>query len=182
MAHARVYTSGVQLSTHDFLLYFCSFFYPFPRGGACFCPVFWSQVPTKHGGERVFLYFFAKYRGQSVFCQIFLRNTGGNWASNMLSPVFFSAVGFLGVSGGSRACTEEEAQEEEKEEADDEEGEEEEEEKEEEEEEEKEEEEEQQEEEEEEEEVGEGEGEGEEGEQEKEEPEEEGEDEEEEEK
>ena len=30
-------------------------------------------------------------------CQMFLRNTGGKWASNMLAPVFLAQGRFLGV-------------------------------------------------------------------------------------
>ena len=122
MAHAKVDTSGVQLSTHAFLFHFCFFFCPFPRGGACFCPVFWSQVPTKHGGERVFLYIFLPNTGGRTSSAKFFCETRGQMGVKYVVPCFFAHVGFLAVSGGSRACTEEEAEDEEKEEAEDEEG------------------------------------------------------------
>ena len=81
---------GVQLSTHDFLLHFCSFFCPFPRGPAGFCPVFWSRVPTKHGGERVVFCFFCQIRGAERLLPNFSAKHGGQMGVKYVVPFCFS--------------------------------------------------------------------------------------------
>ena len=108
MAPRKVYTWGVQLSTHDFFhLFWLIFFAPFLGEERVFALCFGPRCPRNTGGSAFFKYVFAKYGGQNVFCQIFLRNTGGKWASNMLSPVFLLRGGFWAISGGSsRAGTE----------------------------------------------------------------------------
>ena len=122
-----MHTAGVQLSTHDFLLHFCSFFLPLSSGGACFCPVFWSQVPTKHGGERVFLIFLGPNTGGRASSAKFFCETQGANGRQICCPLFFLLRGgFWAIPGGSsRAGTgKKKAEEEEKEEAEDEGGEE----------------------------------------------------------
>ena len=83
--------------------------------------MFWSQVPTKHGEERVCFFFVGQIRGGERLLPIFSAKHGGQmgdvWASNMLSPVFLLRGGFWAISGGSsRAGTEKKEAEEEEEE------------------------------------------------------------------
>ena len=80
-----------------FFICFALFFCPFPRGGACFCLVFWSQVPTKHGGERVFLNMFCQIGGQNVFCQIFAAKHGGQMGVKYVVPCFFFSEEVFGL-------------------------------------------------------------------------------------
>ena len=92
----KVYTEGVQLSTHKFFQFFGSFFLPLSSGRSVFLPC--VLVPGAHetrGGAR-FFWGGPNTGGRASSGNFFLRNAGGKWASNMLPPIFFAQGRFLG--------------------------------------------------------------------------------------
>ena len=73
------------------------------------------------GGSTLFSIFLAKHGGERVCCVNLLRNAGGQKGLKYVVPCFFSPVGFLGVFGCSRACTQDDVETEEEEEKEEEE-------------------------------------------------------------
>ena len=127
-APRKVYTWGVQLSTHDFLLHFCSFFLPLSSGGSVFLPC--VLVPGAHetrGGAR-FFNIFCQIRGAERLLPHFSAKHGGQMGVKYVVPWFFCSgevFGLFPVAAAGQARKKKEAEEEEeKEEAEDEGGEE----------------------------------------------------------